>query len=588
MNDETPTTDSPLGRVLPETLRYWQAPKGPKAKTIKANAVINCGWGRLIFGHTFSDNRKLAEVIAKEEPSRRDMAFYIRDPHVVLSYAPHAVFLDPSHTYRIWFDQYQTTEPHNGIRIRRVSTLEDALAMNCLFQSRSMVQADVDVVLDARNSRTIHFLIAEDVGSGRALGAVLGVDHKYAFNDPENGASLWSLAVDPQCPLPGVGEALTRFLIEFFIGRGRSFMDLSVMHNNQNAIAMYEKLNFTRVPVFCLKNKNSINEPLFMAPDPSLGALNPYAQIIINEARRRGIAVDIIDAQNGFFSLGFGGRTVHCRESLTDLTSAVAMSRCDDKEVTYRLLARHKIRTPDQILAGADTDNEAFLDKYGSVVVKPRRGEQGKGVAVDLRTSEEMQASLMAAKRICDDVLIEQCVTGVDLRVVVIDYKVVAAAIRKPPEIIGNGQHTIQELIRKQSRRRMAATGGESRIPLDEETKRCISKAGWSLEDILPEGEHLVVRKTANLHTGGTIHDVTSELHEDLRKVSEDIARILEIPVVGLDFIVEDPARPGYHFIEANERPGLANHEPQPTAERFVDLLFPQTVARTETLEVGK
>ena len=88
------------------------------------------------------------------------------------------------------------------------------------------------------------------------------------------------------------------------------------------------------------------------------------------------------------------------------------------------------------------------------------------------------------------------------------------------------------------------------------------------------------MRNTANLHTGGTIHDVTGELHPVLREAAEQAARALDIPVTGLDFLVPAVDGPDYVIIEANERPGLANHEPQPTAERFVDLLFPRT--RTE------
>ncbi len=92
-----------------------------------------------------------------------------------------------------------------------------------------------------------------------------------------------------------------------------------------------------------------------------------------------------------------------------------------------------------------------------------------------------------------------------------------------------------------------------------------------------PAGEVLAVRKTANLHTGGTIHDVTENLHPHLCVEAERAAEVLDIPVVGFDFLVPDVSEPDYVIIEANERPGLANHEPQPTAERFIDLLFPQT-----------
>jgi GNAT-family acetyltransferase (TIGR03103 family) len=197
---------------------------------------------------------------------------------------------------------------------------------------------------------------------------------------------------------------------------------------------------------------------------------------------------------------------------------------------------------------------------------------------VDISDVDELKKAIKTAEKICTDVLIEKYIQGEDLRVIVIDHQVVAAAIRKPPAIIGTGNHSIADLIKKHNRRRMAATGGESRIPDDEETFRCLKKEGLDFNSILEKDKAVVVRKTANLHTGGTIHDVTDELSEVLKEAACRISKTLDIPVTGLDFMVPDVREDAYAFIEANERPGLANHEPQPTAERFVDLLFPETV----------
>jgi D-alanine-D-alanine ligase-like ATP-grasp enzyme len=176
-------------------------------------------------------------------------------------------------------------------------------------------------------------------------------------------------------------------------------------------------------------------------------------------------------------------------------------------------------------------------------------------------------------------VLLESLQPGRDLRIVVIGFEVVAAAMRRPPQVIGDGKHNLAKLIEKQSRRRMAATNGESRIPVDEATERYLAEQGFTLDSVVPPGQVVEVRGTANLHTGGTIHDVTEQLHPKLIAAAEEAARHLEIPVVGLDFMVESPDQPEYAIIEANERVGLANHEPQPTAERFVDLLFPLSVS---------
>ena len=120
-------------------------------------------------------------------------------------------------------------------------------------------------------------------------------------------------------------------------------------------------------------------------------------------------------------------------------------------------------------------------------------------------------------------------------------------------------------------------------MPLDRETARCVSLAGFTMDDVPPSGEVITVRKTANLHSGGTIHDVTERVHPDVADAAVQAARALDIPVVGFDFAVPDLEGPDYWIIEANERPGLANHEPQPTAERFIDLLFPQTASRPHT-----
>ena len=158
-----------------------------------------------------------------------------------------------------------------------------------------------------------------------------------------------------------------------------------------------------------------------------------------------------------------------------------------------------------------------------------------------------------------------------------IDHRVVAAATRRPAQVVGDGVSDLRALIERHSKRRAAATHGESRIPLDAETERCVQAAGYGFDSVLPDGKLLSVRKTANLHTGGTIHDVTAELHPLLRAMAEKASRLLDIPVVGLDLMVPAVDAPEYAVIEANERPGLANHQPQPTVERFVDLLFPQT-----------
>jgi GNAT-family acetyltransferase (TIGR03103 family) len=547
-------------------------------ETLKQDAIVDCGWGRLIFAHTFNDNRKLVDILLAELPGKRDIAFYVHDPHVLLALEPQNLFLDPSHTYRLWLDRFKVSRLRpRGFTVRLMNSRDDAEAIRQLYLSRQMISPSVDFMWHNRTSKTIHFFVAQDISTEEVIGVATGIDHVRAFDDPEKGSSLWALAVDPQARHPGIGQALVRHVVEYFITRGRSYLDLSVIYSNREAIRLYERLKFKRINVFAVKNRNSFNEPLFIGAQPQ-EKLNPYAKIIIREAQRRGISVEVQDSEGGFFDLSFGGRTVTCRESLSELTTSIAMSRCDDKAVTHRILQRAKLRVPDQVICKDQTQAERFLEECGSIVVKPARGEQGAGISVDVRDKGSLVVAATLAKKYCDVVLLEEFVTGTDLRIIVINNEVVAAAIRKPPRIQGTGQARIRELIEKQSRRREAATSGESSIPVDEETRRCVEEAGYTLDDILPYSEYLTVRKTANLHTGGTIHDVTKKLHPTLAQAAIKAAQVIDIPVTGLDFIVPDPSKEDYVIIEANERPGLANHEPQPTAERFIDLLFPNTV----------
>lgn len=555
-----------------------QPSPAPAPVSARPNAMLDCGWGRLMFAPSFESPARLAAELQQEAPGRRDIALYVEAPQLLLAEAPQTLFLDPSLLFRRTLEDEDAAVATGaaGVTIRRLSTRADIAAINRLYASRHMVPLDPATVWRQRDHDAVVYLIAEDESTGDIIGSAMGVDHLLAFGDERGGSSLWCLVVDPQTHLAGVGQALVRELIALFAARGRKHLDLSVLHDNQHAIGLYHKLGFVQVDGFVVKHKNAINEPLF-AGSSECDNLNPYAALIVKEARRRGIGVEIIDADSGIFSLRYGGREILCRESLSELTGAVAMTWCQDKALTRKRLEQVGLKVPAQRQIGTDAENLAFLAEHGSVVVKPAFGEQGRGISVDVRTEEHLRSAIETAHAEGGTVLLESFCPGQDLRIVVIGYEVVAAAVRKPAEVVGDGQADLKTLIERHSARRSAATGGESRIPLDAETERCLAAQGLTLQSVPAAGERVPVRKTANLHTGGTLHDVTAQLHPVLREAAQTAARALRIPVVGLDFLVPAADQPEYVIIEANERPGLANHEPQPTAERFVDLLFPFT-----------
>ncbi len=551
------------------------------AGEIKKNIALELGWGKLVFANTFKKSREVAKLLCDEKRGQTNMAVYSNFPHLVISKAPQEIFLDPSHMYRLYLEKYK---PRKGkapeFNIEKPKGLRDIKAVNAILRARKHVTAKPEFIKEHMNSRTVTLFVAKDKKTGKAIGTITGIDHSILFNDPGNGASFWALAVDPQEPQPGVGEALVRHLINYYKKRGLSYLDLSVMHGNRPATRLYKKMGFRQIVTFTLKHKNPVNEPLFTEP-VTRKKFKPQAQVIVDEARRRGIVVEVLDREAAFFELRYGGRKIRCRESLTELTNAVAMSRCQDKELTLRVLGNAGLNIPAQAVAGTKKKNLLFLKKHKKVVVKPANSEGGRGISVDVRKPEEMSAAIETAGRESEKVLLEEYVQGHDIRVLVIGFRAIAAVSRKPPVIKGTGKHSVKELIEKLNRRRMSASGGESSVPFDSETLRLIKSQGFDLDSVLPKGREIQVRKTSNLHTGGTVHRITSKLHQRIAEAAEEAARAIGIPVTGIDFIVPRLTGKEYKIIEANERPDLSIHE-RKAVETFFDMLFPQTAAEKE------
>src|SRR3546814_9310904 len=170
--------------------RSWNPEAGDLGQA-DDNAVVYVGWGRLLFGHTFDSAEAVTEAIRQEAPDERDIAVYLSDPHVLLAQAPEALFLDPSHTFRLDFQRYRPRRDRvPGVYIRRVRSSEDAAAINRIYAKCGMIQVSRDFLLGHRGSRHIVHLLAIDEASGDVVGTVTGVDHVLTFADPERGSKI--------------------------------------------------------------------------------------------------------------------------------------------------------------------------------------------------------------------------------------------------------------------------------------------------------------------------------------------------------------------------------------------------------------
>jgi cyanophycin synthetase len=294
--------------------------------------------------------------------------------------------------------------------------------------------------------------------------------------------------------------------------------------------------------------------------------LGPSTGSIVRAASARGIPFRRL-TDGSMVQLGWGSGQRRIQAAETDMTGAVAESIAQDKELTRSLLIAAGI----PVAAGrpvADIEDawRAVCEIGGAVVVKPRDGNQGKGVAVNLGSRAQVEAAYTVAAEISGDVLVERYILGQDYRMLVIGNKLVAAARRDPPQVIGDGRRTIADLVQQinsDPRRGEGHANSLTKIHLDEIALAHLSTQGLNAESIPDKGVHVVLRNNGNLSTGGTATDVTDDVHPELAATVEAAARMIGLDICGVDVVCADISRPLQGqgaIIEVNAAPGLRMH----------------------------
>ncbi|MBN1669437.1 MAG: hypothetical protein JXR37_00280 [Kiritimatiellae bacterium] len=304
-----------------------------------------------------------------------------------------------------------------------------------------------------------------------------------------------------------------------------------------------------------------------------------YTTTITDEARRRGIAIRVIDYDTPIFELSHGGRRVRCYNSLTDKVGAVTYEIAQDKHLANQFLRQNGISVPDQAVYRNPRQAERFLRKHGAIVVKPNKEWGARGVAVAIKTPWQLRQAVRDAAKYPDEkILLEQCVEGVDHRLIMVDYRFVAAIERTPARVVGNGKDDIRTLIRKKN---ADAEDPSNKVPLDNETRRNLASFGLSYGAVPRKGRRVQVRRTSNYHTGGTIRIITESVDRELVKYAEKIARLFQVPVFGVDFLVNRRARKWW-VIETSADLAISPPEGEEVARHFLDYLFPATKRNRE------
>jgi cyanophycin synthetase len=295
--------------------------------------------------------------------------------------------------------------------------------------------------------------------------------------------------------------------------------------------------------------------------------LGPSTGSIVYAAVARGIPYRRL-TQGSMVQFGWGSKQRRIQAAETSATSAVAESIAQDKELTKSLLHAAGVPVPlGRSVRSAEQAWEAAQEIDAPVVVKPRDGNQGKGVAVRIRTREEVMTAYEVASDISSDVIVERYIPGHDFRLLVVGKHLVAAARRDPPQVIGDGAHTVRQLVEEVNRDPRRGEGHATsltKIRFDDIALATLAKQGLTAESVPPKGTRVVLRNNANLSTGGTATDVTDDVHPDIASRAVAAAQMVGLDIAGVDAVCETVLKPFEEqaggIVEVNAAPGLRMH----------------------------
>ena len=317
--------------------------------------------------------------------------------------------------------------------------------------------------------------------------------------------------------------------------------------------------------------------------------LGPSTGSIIDEAVIRGMPWMRLNKYS-LCQIGYGVNQKRIQATVGSTTSSIGVEIAGDKEDTKHLLEQANVPVPKGEIVRSERGLRDAIKYLGyPIVIKPINGNHGRGITINVNDWDDAVVGFEAAKKISRSVIIEKYITGDDYRLLVIDHKLVAAAIRTPAHVTGDGKSTIQELIDKINEDPRRGYGHENvltMITVNDMTLNLLKAKEYTVDTVLKDGEVMNLKDTANLSTGGTAKDVTDIVHPTNIFMAERISRVIGLDICGIDIMTSDISKPlsdtGGAVLEVNAGPGFRMHLapteglPRNVASNVMDMLFPK------------
>ena len=317
-------------------------------------------------------------------------------------------------------------------------------------------------------------------------------------------------------------------------------------------------------------------------------ALGPSTASLVHAAEERNIPWLRLNSQS-LVQLGYGKYQQRIQATITGKTSHIAVELASDKEETNKILASLGLPVPRQELVQTEDHAKRSARRIGyPVVTKPYNGNHGRGISIRLTNDEEVVAGFRAAREHSRSVIVETFVTGDDHRLLVVNGELVAATRRTPGHVVGDGVHTVVQLVEVVNQDPRRGVGHEkvlTRLEFDAQAEMMLGRVGYDRDSIPKADEVVYLRSTANLSTGGTANDVTDIIHPDNRDMAMRAIKAIGLDVGGVDFLSDNIAESykthGGGICEVNAAPGFRMHvapsegTPRDVAGPVIDMLFP-------------
>ncbi|MTV41626.1 cyanophycin synthetase [Duganella radicis] len=329
-------------------------------------------------------------------------------------------------------------------------------------------------------------------------------------------------------------------------------------------------------------------------------AIGTSTGAILRAAARRGIPWQRLTEEANLFVLGWGAQQKRLQATITGDTGHIAVGIASDKQLTKALLQEAGVPVPEGVsVRTLEQAQRAARELEGLVTIKPLDGNHGRGVTTRCGTPEEVQLAFERAREHGRTIIAERYIAGDDYRILVAGQRVVAAALRRPAAVTGDGVSTVRELVEQENRNPARGEGHSNiltRIPLDGHAETTLAEQGLTLDGVPEQGRVVRMRGNANLSSGGTAEDVTGRLPPATHAMCVRAARKIGLDVAGIDLVCEDISRPldgrNGAVIEINAAPGIRMHEypsagvPRDAGAAIVDSMFGQRDGRIPVVAV--